>query len=138
MDQIDCIPYMFFRGNCKEAMEFYQSVFGGKLFLQTYKEGNMVSQDNTQEQIMHAGLSEGLVHLMASDTAKASEAAKKVAISLSGEDEELLRKVFADLSEGVEPQFPLEESSWGDIFGSLVDKYGIEWMVNISIKKDNA
>lgn len=98
----------------------------------------MVGEDNPADQIMHGSLSEGLVRLMASDTAKASPEAKKVTISLSGESEELLRKVFDDLSEGVEPQYPLEKSSWGDYFGSFVDKYGIEWMVNISTKKEEA
>lgn len=31
-------PYMFFAGNCREAMEFYESVFGGTLKIQTYDE----------------------------------------------------------------------------------------------------
>ena len=129
-------PYLFFRGNAREAMAFYQSIFGGELTLTTNAEANVPEDIAPGDYIMHASLSGGLVELMASDTSKASEKAAKVTISLSGDDQERLTAVFDGLSADITPQFPLKKESWGDIFGSLQDKYGVDWMVNITQPKD--
>lgn len=61
----------------------------------------------------------------------ASEKSAKITISLGGTDIEKLTKIFDSLSEGIEVKYPLKKESWGDIFGSLTDRYGVEWMVNI-------
>ena len=82
---------------------------------------------------MHAMLT-GDVTLMASDSPMASPVAKKITICLSGDDEVKLSGYFEKLSQGVEVQYPLKKESWGDVFGALTDKYGVEWMVSISSK----
>ena len=130
-------PYLFFRGNCREAMEFYKDIFGGELTIMTNGESGVPEDIAPKDYIMHASLSGGLIELMASDTSGASEKAAKVTISLSGDDEEKLKEVFQKLSADITPQFPLKKESWGDIFGSLQDKYGVDWMVNISQPKEN-
>lgn len=135
MSKINLDVYLFFRGNCREAMEFYKGIFGGELTVQTYGDVNAANEDNKPEHLMHASLEGGDIKLMASDTAQASEKAAKVSISLGGIDEEKLRKVFDQLSEDVEVKYPLKKEFWGDIFGSITDKYGIEWMVNIQAAK---
>lgn len=132
MSTIETTPYIFFKGNCKEAMEFYQSIFGGELSFQTYGDVNAATDETPAEYIMHAGLSGGEVTLMASDTAQASDVAKKVSLSLNGSDEEKLTNIFNGLCEGGEIQSPLKKEFWGDIFGGVIDKYGVDWMVNIS------
>lgn len=136
MSKINLDVYLFFRGNCREAMEFYKGIFGGKLTMQTYGDVNAADAANKPEHLMHASLEGGDVKLMASDTAQASEKAAKVSISLGGTDEEKLRKIFDQLSEDVEVKYPLKKEFWGDIFGSITDKYGIEWMVNIEAAKE--
>ena len=55
----------------------------------------------------------------------------KYNLSLSGPDEEKLRRWFDLLSEDGEVRSPLKKESWGDIYGNLVDKFGVNWMVNI-------
>jgi PhnB protein len=87
--------------------------------------------------IMHASLSGGDADLFASDSTIASPVSRKIELSLSGEDESKLRKMFDALSVGGKVKFQLKRESWGDIFGSLTDKYGIDWMVNIATKKNN-
>ncbi|HUC86819.1 MAG TPA: VOC family protein [Candidatus Saccharimonadales bacterium] len=134
MDQVTLDPYLFFKGNCREAMEFYKSVFGGELSLQTYGETPGNTDPATKDHIMHASL-EGTIKLYASDTAKASPTSGKVSLCLGGEDEERLHKIFDGLSAGGEVRSPLKKEFWGDTFGSLTDKYGVEWMVNIAAKK---
>ena len=130
MSEVLLDPYLFFRGNCREAMEFYKGIFGGDLVIQTYADVKM-GDENQKDWIMHALLSGGLVRLMASDTEKASPKAAKISLSLGNADEATLRPVFEKLSEGGDVFSDLKKEFWGDIFGSLTDKYGIEWMVNI-------
>jgi len=123
-------PYIFFRGNCREAMEFYKSIFGGELIIQTYADVKM-GNDDQKDWVMHAVLRGGLVRIMASDTEQASPKAAKISLSLGDGDEATLRPIFEKLSEGGEVFSELKKEFWGDTFGSLTDKYGIEWMVNI-------
>lgn len=136
MDNITITPYIFFKGNCREAMEFYKDIFGGELTIQTAGEAGAANEEWPAEYVMHASLSGGEIALMASDSPKASEKAAKVSLSLNGSDEAKLRKIFDRLSEDVEVEYPLKKEFWGDIFGGVVDKYGIDWMVNISTSKE--
>lgn len=86
MSNINLDPYIFFSGNCREAMEFYKSIFGGELTVQTVDEGpDFPGKEEMKGQIMHA-LLEGDVRLMGSDSTKASPAAKKIELSLSGDE----------------------------------------------------
>ena len=136
MDKITLDVYLFFKGECKEAMEFYKSVFGGKLVLSTYGE-SPDGMDGDKDWIMHARLHGGDVQIMASDTQKASPEAKKITLALGGKDEKRLREIFDGLSEGGKVISPLKKEFWGDIYGQLTDKFGIEWMVNISKQSDS-
>lgn len=135
MTDIKLNPYIFFKGECREAMEFYKAIFGGDLTVQTYGDVGATSEETPKDYIMHADLEGGEISLMASDTAEASPVARKVSISLSGTDEAKLRDIFDKLSEGVEVKYPLKKEFWGDTFGSLTDRYGVEWMVNITASK---
>lgn len=130
MTKISLDPYLFFQGNCREAMEFYQGIFGGELSIQTYAEVKM-GDESQQNWVMHAMLSGGLVKFMASDTEQASAKAAKISLSLGDADEATLRPIFDKLAEGGNVFSELKKEFWGDIFGSLTDKYGVEWMVNI-------
>jgi len=136
MANIRLESYLFFKGNCREAMEFYKSIFGGELSFQTYGDVGAANADNDKDNIMHAKLEGGLITLMASDTSMASPKMAKVSLSLNGTDEKKLHEIFGQLSEGVEVKHPLKKEFWGDTYGDLTDKYGIDWMVNIEAKKE--
>lgn len=135
MNSVSLDPYIFFRGNCREAMEFYKSIFGGELTIQTYGDVKM-GDENQRDWVMHAMLDGGLVKLMASDTEKASAKAAKISLSLGDGDEATLRPIFEKLSAGGSVFSELKKEFWGDTFGSLTDKYGIEWMVNIPAARE--
>lgn len=132
MSAIKTDPYIFFQGQAKQALEFYQSVFGGEISTMTYSDLKADLPEGLEEGALMHGFLDGEVRLMVSDTAEASPEAKKISICLSGDEEERLTKIFDDLSEGVEAQYPLKKEAWGDTFGSFTDKYGVEWMMNIS------
>jgi PhnB protein len=114
-------------------MEFYKSVFGGTLNVNTFGEfGSPEGAD--AEKIMHAQLeAENGFTLMASDTPAGMEhrPGTNISVSLSGDDAEDLRGYWDKLSEGGTVTVPFEKQMWGDEFGSCVDKFGIPWMVNV-------
>ena len=126
-------PYLGFRDNARQAMEFYQSVFGGELRINTFGEFGM--QDSPQaDQIMHAQLeTEAGYTLMASDTPPGMpyNPGDTITISLSG-DEDVLLEVRAQHADGGKIGTPLEKQMWGDEYGDLTDKFGINWMVNLN------
>ncbi len=132
MTSINLTPYIYFKGACREAMEFYKNVFGGELTTQTYAEANMGEDESVNDWIMHARLQSQDFALMGSDAKEASPEAKKIELTLEGDDDGKLRKIFEDLSAGGTVEQPLEKQFWGDIFGKLKDKYGVIWMFNIS------
>ena len=131
-------PYINFKGQAKEAMEFYKSVFGGKLELNTFKESGMPVEESEGDQIMHAMLiADNGMTLMASDTPSHMEykPGTNITISLSGEDEAELSGYWDKLAFGANISQPLTKAPWGDTFGMLTDKFGIVWLVNITAKK---
>jgi PhnB protein len=127
-------PYLNFAGNTKEAMEFYESVFGGPLRMNTF--GEYGQQDpELADKIMHAMLeTDNGFTLMASDPPPGMgvQSGNNITISLSGDDTEALQGYWDKLSDGGQVQMPLEKQMWGDTFGMCTDKFGVPWMVNIA------
>lgn len=131
-------PYINFRANTREAMEFYHSVFGGKLNMATFKDYH-ASQDPSEDNlIMHSQLEDenGIV-LMASDTPGRMEyrPGTNMSISLSGGNGAELTGYFEKLSDGGTVTMPLAKAMWGDSFGMCIDKFGVQWLVNITAQK---
>jgi PhnB protein len=131
-------PYLSFKDNARQAMEFYKTVFGGKLDISTFKEFH-VSQDPSEDnKIMHAALeaANGIV-FMAADTPNSMEyrAGTNISMSLSGDNHAELQAYFEKLSTGGMVVEPLVKAPWGDTFGMCIDPFGISWMVNILAPK---
>jgi len=126
-------PYLSFRDNAREAMTFYQTVFGGKLDVMTFDQ--MAHDPSEKDNVMHAMLEtpNGMV-LMGSDTPKSMphSSGSAISVSLSGDDEALLHGYWDKLSQGAQIAVPLEKAPWGDSFGMLTDRFGTPWMVNIA------
>ena len=131
-------PYLNFRANAREAMQFYHSVFGGELTTSTFAEGGMTQNPADNDKIMHAqGLAPNRFCLMGADTPDYMEytPGTNFAVSLSGSgpsEEAELRGYWDKLSEGGQVTMQLEKAPWGDTFGMLVDRFGVSWLVNIS------
>jgi PhnB protein len=134
-------PYLSFRDNAREAIEFYHSVFGGELTISTFGEmqgeGGMPPVEDPAEadKVMHSMLvTEGGLTLMAADTPNGMEhhSGGSISVSLSGEDDGELRGYWDKLGDGGTAVMPLEKAPWGDSFGMCVDRFGVTWMVNIA------
>jgi PhnB protein len=128
-------PYLNFAGNAREAMEFYRTVFGGRLELTTFKEFGVPADAAEGDKIMHSSLvADNGITFMAADTQAGMErrSGSAVSIALGGDDDAELSGYFARLAEGGTVTMPLAEAPWGAKFGALTDRFGIDWMVNIS------
>ena len=127
-------PYVNFRDQTRDAMEFYHQVFGGELRMATFKEYQASQDPSEDDKIMHAQLEADDIRLMAADTPSSMEyqPGTNFNLSLSGEDEAVLRGYFEKLQDGGQVVMPLEKAPWGDTFGMLVDRFGIRWLVNVN------
>lgn len=133
---IKLTPYLGFRDSAREAMEFYQSVFGGQLDISTFGEFGASDDPAEAGKVMHAQLETPIgLMLMAADTPSSMDLAPSSSISVSlfggKEDAETLTGYWEGLSEGGTVVEPLATAPWGDTFGMCIDRFGTFWMVNI-------
>jgi PhnB protein len=129
-------PYLSFKGNAREAMDFYHSVFGGEVTRTTYGEMPDVPGYDPSEadNVMHSALiTDAGIALMCADTPSGmAESGPNSSVSLSGEDDAELRGYWDKLSGSGTVTVPLEKAPWGDSFGMCVDGFGVPWLVNIT------
>lgn len=129
-------PYISFRGTAREAMEYYAALFGGELTLSTFRDFGMPGvADEELDLIMHGNLAApGGMTLMGADAPASMQvpAESYITISLSGDDDAELRRLWAGLADGGNVTMPLEVAPWGDAFGELSDRFGVKWMMNIT------
>lgn len=127
--------YLNFRGETREAMEYYRGVFGGELLLSTAHDLGVALPADRAEQVMHAQLTSpsGMV-LLASDIHAADtdepDRGNLYAIMIVGDDAAATAS-WLRLAEGGQITTPLGVAPWGDRFGACVDRFGITWLVNV-------
>lgn len=130
--------YLNFAGNTEEAFNFYKSVFGGEFTtLQRFKDvpGTENISPEDQNKIMHISLPIGNHSILMATDALESMGQKltvgdNFSISIGADTKEEADTIFAKLSEGGEITMPLEMAFWGEYFGMLKDKFGIQWMMS--------
>ncbi len=131
-------PYLSFQDTARPAMEFYKSVFGGTLTISSFKDFGM-AQDPSQEQlVMHSMLeADNGITFMASDTPPSMpyRPGASVTMALSGDNDAELTMYFEKLASGGKVTVPLAVAPWGDKYGQLSDRFGIDWHVNVTLKK---
>ena len=128
-------PYLFFNGNCREAMNFYAGVFGGKLDMMTYADAPTPMPGG--DRILHARLAEGAFVVMASDPPPGQPVGVggNFALSLACGSSEEQDRFFGALSEGGRVTMPLQNTFWGARFGMLFDRFGVQWMLSYPIEQ---
>ncbi len=128
-------PYLSFKDNARQAMEFYKSIFGGKLTISTFKDFGASHDPAEADKVMHAMLeADNGITFMGSDTPSSMryQEGARVSMALSGDNTAELGGYFDKLAAGGNVMMPLAKAPWGDSFGMLVDKFGIQWMVNVA------
>jgi PhnB protein len=126
-------PFLLFDGNCADAMEFYQTCFGGSLSLTRLADTLMKNGFPAEKhnRITNAHLKSDAIEFSATDWLHPTRIPKQgntTAIYVTGDQVTELRKVFARLSDGANKEFKidLKEMPFG-LYGRLTDKFGIEW-----------
>ena len=125
-------PYLFFDGNCREAMEFYQGCLGGDLQVMTYGDAQGDSCPLAlKDRVMHASVGSGDWILMASDAPdRMPPVGGNVQVTADCSSRQEIEALFDALSQGGTPTYPLHDAFWGGVFGTLTDRYGVNWMLN--------
>lgn len=131
--------YLTFNGNCQQAMEFYQDALGGELELQSVEGFPVEARCPAGEshQIMHASLTRNGMVLMATDMIGPGgfQPGNTMSLALQCDSEEEINAFFSKLSEDGQVVHPLAKQVWGALFGVLIDKYGVAWMLNYDLNK---
>lgn len=134
--------YLTFDGNCREAFDYYRSVFGGEFeMLQTFGDGpeGVPISEGQKDQIMHVALPVGDSVLMGSDSTSFGpplQVGNNFSISVEAESRERADELYASLSEGGAATLPMEDQFWGAYFGMCTDRFGINWMVAYELPAD--
>lgn len=137
------VTYLTFDGNCREAFDFYRSVFGGEYqIMQTFADAppDTGVSESEKDQIMHATLSIGDGVIMGSDSPSGfgppHVAGNNFSLSYPTRSREETDELFAKISEGGRVTMPLQDMFWGAYFGSCTDKFGINWMLSYDTPQD--
>lgn len=127
--------YLFFNGNCAEAMDFYQKTIGGQI-ISMLKYGDTPDAGQcggavAKDRIAHAHLLIDGRNLMASDCPpdRPVPAPAGFALSLNYPSANEARKVFDALGAGGAVTMPMNKTFWIEAFGMLTDRFGVAWMV---------
>src|SRR5436190_21089309 len=127
-------PYINFKGNCEEAINFYKEKLGGEvLYLGRYGDSPMKGKA-PDDMIMHCTLKIGDSQLMACDSVFEEYPVtngNNITLTISTNDTEQVDKMFNEMSEGAQITMPMQETFWSKKFGMLTDKFGINWMFNV-------
>jgi PhnB protein len=126
--------YLFFNGNCAQAMRFYEKALGGKLeTMMTYGQSPQPEScpAGSADRIMHASLSLGGRTLMASDTPQGQpyQGMNGFGLSLNYPTAAEARRVFDTLAAGGKVVMPVDKTFWAEAFGVVTDQFGTPWMV---------
>jgi PhnB protein len=124
-------PYIAFRGNCREAIEFYKMALDAEvLFSQTVGESPL-SDIGPAGSIMHCTIKVGDSLIMMCDDPKSEAVAGgNISLAIGLNDPERARQLFENLAQDGSTLMPLEKTYWAEAFGVVADKFGIKWIVN--------
>lgn len=125
--------YLFFDGQCAEAVRFYERTLGAKVeTVMKYADSPEpeACPANARDRVMHARLLIDGRALMASDTPPGmSKPMAGFALSLQYPGVDEARRVFDALAQGGSVNMPMQKTFWADTFGMLTDRFGTPWMV---------
>ena len=132
----DLVTYLSFDGECEAAFKYYEKVLGGKILMMMRHAdapaGTGVPQTpDTANRIMHARLKVGDRLLMGGDAPpQFASKPQGFCVNIMVDDPTEAERIFRELGEGGVVMMPIAETFWARLFGMLIDKFGIPWMVN--------
>jgi PhnB protein len=125
--------YLSFKGNCQEALNYYQNVFGGEVInRQTYEESNIDIPGNYRNKLQHAELKGNGFHIMGYDASPDTPITDgtNIQMSIDLESEDKGKSLFNELAKGGKVHTPFQKTNWDANYGRITDQFGINWMIN--------
>lgn len=129
--------YLNFNGNCREAVEYYAQVFGTeKPQIMTFGEmppdPNFTLPEEAKHLVMHTRLIISGSNVMFSDVFPGMPfvAGNNISLTIVSTDIDEIKSSFNKLKDGGKVVMELQETFWSKCYGSLTDKFGIEWQFN--------
>ncbi|MGE8206907.1 VOC family protein [Heyndrickxia sp. NPDC080065] len=130
------IPYLVMDGNAKEAIQFYEKALDAQvLFSQSFGEmpenPEFPIPKGTKDRISHATLKIGETELMLSDTfpGQPHQSGTQVTICITTNEKEKATKFYEALQEGGQVGMPLQETFFSPAYGSVTDKFGVNFQI---------
>ena len=134
------IPFISFDGDCEEAINYYKEKLNGEISgMMRFKDGPMEVSEDKKNNVMYVEFTFDEGAFMASDTMgeKSLNEGNNVSLSVGLKDLEKTETYFNNLAEEGTVNMPLQDTFWGARFGSLTDKYGINWMFNCELPQSS-
>lgn len=132
------IPYLNFYGKGQEVLDFYKEALDGEIMdIMRYKdEATMNAPKEAGDWILHSGITVNGQVIYVSDIINKDihKQGNNISIMIDCDTEEQIRRYFEKLSDGAIINMPLEHTFWGALYGSLTDKFGINWDLNYQIE----
>jgi PhnB protein len=126
--------YLFFNGDCSNALDFYEQTLGAKIDAKMTYAGSPSEKEmpaDWQDKILHARFQIGDSVLMASDAPPGHYSRPAgFSASVSVNDRDKAEQIFNTLAENGSTTMPFQQTFWAKGFGMCVDRFGIPWMVN--------
>ena len=139
--------YLYFSGNCEEAFDFYQEIFGGEMTVRSRYKDMPPNPDlppiaeELKELIMHSTLTIGKGAIiqgadLANDWAPPFQVGNNFAVSLTADSTDHADQIHTALSSGGRVTMEMQKTFWGSYFGSCVDQFGVTWMIAFGADAD--
>ena len=129
------VAYINFKGNCREAIGFYADVFGAQApEIKTYgsQGGEFPLPEAVKDLVMHAELNIMGTTVMLSDVFDADtyQVGNNISLTLISDDQKALEDAFHKLEIGGQVTVPLQQTFWTNLYGYVIDRYGVGWQVS--------
>lgn len=133
---IDVTPHLNFRGDAREALSFYQSVFGGDLAVISYADMGIADPDTADHVVWGQVTAPGGFRVMAHDVYPHlpwDQGQDPFFVSVRGDDPAELQRCWDGLLDGATVKQPLEPSAWAPLYGQLTDRFGVTWVLDVAV-----
>lgn len=128
--------HLNFRGAAREALGFYQSVFGGRMVAVTYKDAGAVQNESEADWVMWGEVvGDNGFHVMAYDVPSQlpwHQGENPFFVSVRGDDAEEISALWGKLAAGSTIVRPLEPAQWAPLYGMLTDRFGVTWVLDVT------
>ncbi|MEJ2860618.1 VOC family protein [Actinomycetospora flava] len=135
---VQTVVHLNFRGDAREALEFYREVTDGELAMFTYEDAGRVTDPAEAKQVVWGQVTTANgFHVMAFDVPAArafDRGAESFYVSVRGETVEEITALWEKLAVGAEVKEPLGPSGWAPLYGMLTDRFGVTWVLDVAVQ----